>query len=140
MAASLNVDLERIESGEPISESDAKKIAERYTERTVQELIGKAFDSVFRALCSAGELRVEGEVVYAPFSFVSGLAGALLYFEFVKSLRRDVFGAFGRCNYFQVNPMRLPNPEFREERPSRKECMCQREEFRSVYSRIWGQK
>jgi len=93
---------------------------------------------VFRNLCSAGELRVAGEIVHAPFSFVSGLAGVLLYFEFVKSLRPEAFGGFEKCNYFQVNPLRLPNPEFREERPSRSECMCQKEEFRAVYDRLWA--
>ncbi len=138
IAASLNVELERIESGEPISTEDAKKIVERYPERTADELVGRAFDSVFRNLCSAGELRVAGEIVHAPFSFVSGLAGVLLYFEFVKSLRPEAFGGFEKCNYFQVNPLRLPNPEFREERPSRSECMCQKEEFRAVYDRLWA--
>lgn len=138
IAASLNVDLERIESGEPIKEIDAKKIVQKYPEQSIEELVGKAFDSVFRNLCSAGELRLAGEIVHAPFSFVSGLAGVLLYFEFVKSLRPEAFGAFRNCNYFQVNPLRLPNPEFREERGSRRECMCQKDEFRTVYNRLWG--
>jgi len=138
IAASLNVELERIVSGEAIGVEDAKKIVDRYPERTVEELVGRAFDSVFRNLCSGGELRLAGEIVHAPFSFVSGLAGVLLYFEMVKSLRPEVFGAFQKCNYFQLNPMRLPNPEFREERRSRRDCICQREEFRSTYNRVWG--
>jgi len=138
VASSLNVELQRVLSGEPVTEADARKIIERYPERSREELVGRAFDSVFRNLCSAGQLKVAGEIVYAPFSFVSGLAGVLLYFEMVKSLRPDVFASFRRCNYFQLNPLRLPNPEFREERSSHRKCMCQWDAVRRVYDRIWN--
>lgn len=138
VAKSLNVDVARVQSGDTISEADAEKILERYPGHARELLIGKAFYSEFRNLCSAGELRVASGIVHAPFSFVSGLAGVLLYLELVKSSWPEVFGRFQKHNYFQLNPFRLPNPEFRELRPSRKECMCQQDRVRSVYRRVWS--
>lgn len=138
VAATLNVNIARVQSGEAITEDDARQITERYPDLRKEELTGKAFDSVFRGLCSLGELRGAEGVVYAPFSFVSGLAGVLLYFELVKSLHPQVFGQFHNYNYAQLNPFHLPNPEFRELRPSRQECRCQQPKVRAVYQRIWN--
>ena len=138
VADTLNVDIGRVQSGEPINESDAERIIERYPEHRKEQLMGKAFESIFGILCSTGELRVARGIIHAPFSFVSGLAGVLLYFELVKSSAPDVFRPFQDFNYVQLNPFRQPNPEFRELRASRKGCMCQQEAFRTVYSRIWG--
>jgi molybdopterin/thiamine biosynthesis adenylyltransferase len=138
VAASLSVDVARVQSGEPITEADAQKIVEHYPDHDKEQLIGRAFDSVFRTLCSANEIRVASGSVLAPFSFVSGLAGVLLYFEVIKSSLPEVFGSFQECNYYQVNPLRQPNPEFRELRPSRKECMCQQQAVRRVYRQTWG--
>jgi hypothetical protein len=139
VAETLNVEVARIQSGDPITQVDAQRIVERYPECEKEQLIGKAFDSVFRELCSAGEIRTARGVVHAPFSFVSGLAGVLLYFELVKSSLPGVFGPFQKYNYFQVNPFRQPNPEFRELRASRKECICQEEVFRKVHRKMWGE-
>jgi molybdopterin/thiamine biosynthesis adenylyltransferase len=138
VAEVLNVALARVKSGDEIREADAEKISERYAHLKKGELIGKAFDSVFRALCSASELRTESGVVLAPFSFVSGLAGVLLYFELVKSSVPAVFSPFQDYNYMQINPLRMPNPEFRELRASRKGCMCQQEDVRALHQRIWN--
>ena len=137
VAQTLNVELGRLLSGELIGEVDAARIRERYPHLQLDALVGKDFYSIFGLLCSAGELRTENGVVLAPFSFVSGLAGVLLYFELVKSHFPEVFAPFQQHNYFQVNPMRMPNPEFRELRPSRKECMCQKEVVRRVFQRVW---
>jgi len=138
VAETLGVDVARIQSGEPITKADALRIVERYPELREEELVGKAFESLFRNLCSAGELHVASGIVHAPFSFVSGLAGVLLYFELLKSAVPEVFGPFQEYNYFQLNPLRQPNSEFRELRASRKECMCQQEVVRKVYRKVWG--
>jgi ThiF family len=140
VAEALNVDLERVHSGEPITEADAQRIVERYPGYQRGQLVGKAFDSVFRELCSVGEIRTTRGVVHAPLSFVSGLAGVLLYFELVKSCQPETFGPFqNNYNYFQINPFRQPNPEFRELRESRKECTCQHEVVRKVYRKLWSE-
>lgn len=138
VAETLNVEIGRILSGESIGERDAEQIRERYPHLQTKAVVGKDFYSIFGQLCSAGELRTESGGVLAPFSFVSGLAGVLLYFELVKSHFPKVFAPFQEYNYFQVNPMRMPNPEFRELRRSRKDCTCQQEVVRRVYRRIWS--
>lgn len=138
VAQSLNLEFGRVLSGESISEADAEKIRERYPHLPIEALVGKDFYSIFGMLCSAGELRTENGVILAPFSFVSGLAGVLLYFELIKSHFPKVFGPFQEYNYFQIDPMRLPNPDFRESRRSRKGCTCQQEIVRRVYRRIWS--
>jgi len=138
VAEKLDVPLERILSGESIAERDADHIIAKYPHLSREGLIGKAFDSVFRQLCSAGTLRGSDKAVLAPFSFISGLAGVMLYFELVKSLCPNVFHDYQRYNYTQLNPFFPPNPDFREVRGSRPDCSCQNAMVRSVYSRIWA--
>jgi ThiF family len=137
VAETLNVAFERVSSGESISEDDAKTIAAKYPHLSIEAIRGKAFDSVFRELCSTGRLRAASAVVLAPFPFISGLAGALLYFEFIKSLRPDIFGAFQIHNYVHLNPMFPPNPDLRERRASRPDCFCQKSEVRALFSKLW---
>jgi molybdopterin/thiamine biosynthesis adenylyltransferase len=138
VADALNLPFDRVASGEAISPQDAQRISERYPEIRAGEIVGKAFDSVFKQLCSAGQLRAGSQVVLAPFPFISGLAGVLLYFELVKSLRPQVFPDFRDHNYAQLNPFFPPNPDFREQRPSRPDCFCQREATRRLFCKIWG--
>ncbi len=124
-------------SGDQISAEEAAKIIEKYPHMRSENVAGRPFDSVFRELCSAGQLRGISANVLAPFPFISGLAGVLLYFEFVKSLRPDVFGPFQRHNYVQLNPMFPPNPDCRELRLSRPDCSCQRAQVRNLFSKVW---
>ena len=137
VAEVLDVPIDRILSGDPISEEDADRIRVKYPHIPKKNLFGRAFDSVFRELCSAGRLQGADKVVLAPFSFISGIAGVFLYFEFVKSLRSDVFGAFQKYNYTRINPFYPPNPEFRLLRPSGSKCSCQDERVRKLFSKIW---
>lgn len=137
VAETLGVPLQRVLSSEPITEQDARAITNNYSHLEAKNLIGRAFESVFRQLCSAGTLRTHGRDVLAPFSFVSGLAGVLLYFEVVKSLRRDVFGKYQQYNYTQINPFYPPNPEFRQLRGSTAKCQCQDPSVRRVFEGLW---
>lgn len=133
----LNLPFDRVASGEAISAQDAERIVEKYPEIRAEKVTRKAFDSVFRELCSSGQLRAASQVVLAPFPFISGLAGVFLYFELVKSLRPEVFSDFQGYNYVQLNPFFPPNPDFREQRPSRGDCFCQREATRRLFWKIW---
>jgi hypothetical protein len=115
----------------------ATLIAEKYPHLAMEHVLGRAFDSVFRELCSAGQLRDSSATVLAPFPFISGLAGVLLYFEFIQSLRPDIFGPFQTYNYTRLNPLFPPNPECRELRRSRADCSCQQREVRDLFSSLW---
>jgi len=138
VAEKLDVPLDRLLSGDSITERDAVRIVAKYPHLLKDDVEGRAFDSVFRDLCSAGTLRGSEKSVLAPFPFISGLAGVMLYFEFVKSMHSEVFDRYQQYNYTQLNPFFPPNPEFRELRPSKPDCFCQDTLVRNVFSKIWG--
>jgi hypothetical protein len=140
VAAMLNVPAERLLSDTPITADDAAGIHDRYPHLAVASLVGRSFDSVFKQLCSAGELRVADQVVLAPLPFTSAVAGILLYFELVKSCRPDVFGTFRTWNYAQLHPGFPPQHLLREQRSSRPGCQCQRDHVRRLFRRIWHDK
>ena len=140
VAAMLNIPADRLRSDTPITADDAAHIHDRYPHLAIASLIDRSFDSVFKQLCSAGELRVADQVVLAPLPFTSALAGILLYFELVKSCRPDVFGPFRNWNYAQLHPGYPPQQLLREQRSSRAMCQCQREHVRRLFRRIWHDK
>jgi len=137
VARKLNVPLERVRSGQNIAAGDAERIVAAYPNLRAEDLVGRAFDSIFRSLCGAGELRVEDEVVLAPMPFTSALAGVLLYFELVKA-SAEAFAPFRSFNYVQLNPLFAPNPLMREMRGSNPSCRCQDPATRGLFNRIWG--
>ncbi|HEX8153996.1 MAG TPA: ThiF family adenylyltransferase, partial [Thermoanaerobaculia bacterium] len=137
VARKLNVRLERVRSGQNIDADDAEQIIAAYPNLRVEDLVGRAFDSIFRNLCGAGELRVEDEVVLAPMPFTSALAGVLLYFELVKA-SAEALARFRSFNYVQLNPLFAPNPLMREMRGSNPTCRCQEIATRGLFNRIWG--
>lgn len=138
VAETLGIDVDRILSGAAIDERDAEIIVSRYPQLRSRELVGRAFDSIFRDLCAAGKLTIDDQVVLAPFPFTSALAGALLYLEFVKRCVPGVFGSTAAPNYIRLNPLYAPNPDFRLQRAARPECRCRSELFRRTFNKIWG--
>lgn len=139
LASKLGIPLERVKSADVINKPDAEVIHRTYPALAIEDLIGRAFDSVFRELCSAGELRIEDHVVLVPMPFVSAAAGAYLYLELIKCLRQDIFAPFRGYNYVQMNPFFPPNPSFAEMRPSRDTCKCQSFPYRHAFDRLWLQ-
>jgi hypothetical protein len=138
LAEMLNLSLERVRAGQPISESDAERIRKRYPELENARLLGRACDSVFKELCSAGQLRVGDEVVLTPFPFVSALAGLLLYFDFLQSLSPESFGKFQNYNYLRLNPLFQPNPAYRLLQGSRVDCpACKHPAYRRIFESLW---
>ena len=137
VAETLGLSFGRVKSGEPINESDAELIVKRYARLQGREIVGKDFDSVFRDLCSSNQLVAGDEVVLAPFSFTSMLAGAYQYLEFIKTFAEPLREAVPPMNYFTVNPMFPPNPYLRELRASRPSCSCQKKAFRDVFNKLW---
>ncbi len=137
IAEKLNVSIDRVKSGDPIDREDALRIHEIYAHLAVDRLIGKAFDSIFRDLCGAGQLRVEGRQMLAPLPFISAMAGFHLAFEFFKSRVPEVFARFQDCNYAQLNPFFPPNPALREWRRPRPNCFCQLPQTRRIFDQLW---
>jgi molybdopterin/thiamine biosynthesis adenylyltransferase len=138
VAETLGLDIEILKKAEPIKLPEARLIIARYPHLRLPDLMGRDYDSVFRELCGASQLRAGDEVVQAPMSFVSMLAGAFLYLEFLKSMTPENFREIPQVNYYQLNPLFPPNPYMRELRKARAACTCQRPLFRNAYNAIWG--
>jgi hypothetical protein len=113
----------------------AEKIVSNYPNLEPDQLIGKAFDTLFRELCAAQALRTpEGRQVLTPFAFVSALAGALLAVELVRQTT-----GFADTNYWQVDPWRAPLARLRRRRSRATGCvLCSRPEAMSVIEDMWG--
>ena len=104
-----------------ISLSAAEKICQRYPHLNSSQLVGNAYDSLFKALCSTQSLKAsEDRQVLAPFAFVSILAGTLLAIEFVRRIHRGHDGLF---NEWRVSPW--TNPVLRRRRFLEKNCACE---------------
>jgi hypothetical protein len=139
VAEVLGISFERVRSGEPISATDFEIIQRKYPNLTSDITIGRAFDSVFRDLCSVGKLRGADKGVLAPFPFISGLAGVMLYFEYVKRSRPDIFYTYTGYNYIQMNPFYPPNPDYMINKASSDNCCCQKPNVRALFNKIWNQ-
>jgi hypothetical protein len=137
IAEKLNVSLDRVKSGEPITHADAMRIHDANPQLAIDRLINRAFDSVFRDLCGAGQLLVDGRQLLAPLPFISAMAGFQLAFELFKSRVPDVFSQFQDYNYTQLNPFFPPNPTLRERRSARSDCFCQLPRTRRVFNDLW---
>lgn len=76
-----------------VSDAAAKLIASKYPELDKTALAGMAYDTLFKQLCGAAELKTEsGKQVVTPFAFVSTFAGLVLALELVlraHGLKRD---------------------------------------------------
>ncbi len=86
-----------------LSPSAAEKIIRHFPERKMSEenLIGNAYDSLFKSLCAQAALHTdEGRQVFAPFAFVSVLAGVLLVLDLVRRVK----GEDRPYNMWRVSP------------------------------------
>lgn len=118
----LGVTLEQVKM-QFVDHKAALAIAYRYPDLPPEQIVGRAFDSLFKALCGAGQLTVgDSRTVLAPLSFVSVLAGAWLAIEF---LRRIATGN-AQCdfNFWRMSPWTSPVVELRQDAVRRHDCRC----------------
>jgi hypothetical protein len=102
VAEALGVLIEDVEQHQ-ITASAAEQIISRYPDRglTVESLVGEAYDSLFKSLCAQAAIATpEGRQVFAPFAFVSVLAGTLLVIDLVRRLNGEEL----QSNYWTVSP------------------------------------
>jgi len=137
VADALGIDFAEV-NREFITQATAAKIVAKYPVLDSGDLVGRAFDSLFKELCGQGVLRsAEGRQVLAPFSFVSVLAGAYLAIEFVKRCSLGV-GA-DTYNYWRASPWHSPNLALRQQRTRLEHCeFCGNETLRTVNRQLWG--
>jgi hypothetical protein len=114
------------------------RMATRHRQLDPAQLVGTAYDSLFKSLCGTGQLGVdEGRTVLAPFSFVSVLAGAYLALELV--LRVSDGQLVPPYNYWRASPWTSPVFELRAFRPRRPGCeTCGNSVIRAAVEQLWG--
>lgn len=136
VAEALGLTIDEVRLGF-ITATIASKISAKYSDLTHEDLIGRAFDTVYKELCGIGKLKsVGGQQVLAPFAFVSVLAGAFLAVEFI--LRLDEPDGH-RFNYWRASPWHSPVSELRQFRPRDPHCeFCSRTAIRRVLESLWG--
>lgn len=133
IADGLGIGLEMVREN-LISSEAAEKISSLHG-ISAAEIQGTGYDSLFKALCAEQALMTpEGRQVLAPFAFVSGLAGALLVVEMLRSEP-----ASASTNYWQVDPWGAPIDRLRALRPRSPDCeFCSRSTSLSIVEAIWG--
>lgn len=115
----------------------AAKIRMRHPQLKNEDVEGRAYDSLFKALCGAGQIGVdEGRTVLAPLAFVSLLAGVQLAVEVVR--RMAAASVAGPYSTWRLSPWATPVPELRNLITRRPNCeCCGRPEIRDAVESIW---
>lgn len=120
VARTLGVSIEEVKKNR-ISEAAALSICHRYQHLKSAEVVGLAYDTLFKQLCSTGQLITpEGRQVLAPFAFVSVLAGTFLAIELARRLRSNANGLF---NEWRISPW--ASPVLRRRRILEKNADCE---------------
>ncbi len=122
---------------ERISASAAETIARRYPELVAAQLVGTAYDTLFKRLCAEGQLEtLAGRQIIAPFAFVSVLAGTMLALELVRWLS-DAQN-IRNFNYWRISPWHPPLARRRVLRPTQPGCaFCGNVVLRKVNATLW---
>ncbi|MDO9589031.1 MAG: ThiF family adenylyltransferase [Brevundimonas sp.] len=134
IAEGLGIDLGMLGRGF-IDEEAATRILQTHPGLDRTDLVGKAFDTLFRQLCATQALTTtEGRQVLTPFAFVSSLAGALIV---VEMLRRAA--GMTDTNYWQIDPWLGPLARLRKHRSRAPDCsFCSRPEAVALVKSWWG--
>lgn len=130
----LGIDIETVREGF-ITADAAARIAKAHPSVEARMIVGKAYDTLFKELCSAQSLLTpEGRQVLAPFAFVSALAGLLLVIELLRSNHQAAI-----TNYWTVDPWGAPIGRLRRRRPRVPDCeFCADDEARRLVGSLWS--
>lgn len=134
IAESLGIDIETVREGF-ITAAAAARIAKAHPSVEASMVVGKAYDTLFKELCSAQALLTpEGRQVLAPFAFVSALAGVLLVVELLRSNHQ-----VATTNYWSVDPWGAPFSRLRRQRPRIPNCeFCADDNARQLVHSLWA--
>jgi hypothetical protein len=135
VASALGVEPEDVQAGW-IQLKAAKAIASKYINLQSENLVGIAYDTLFKQLCGQQALITDAdEQVLAPFAFVSALAGVYLAIEYVL---RNQSPSSERFNYWRVSPWAEPNPRAMSFRPRDPECVvCNDPVYNRLARELW---
>jgi len=133
----LGVPLEALAEG-TVSEQRAELIIKKYPDLTLEQVVGEAYDSLFKRLCGAGKVPVaKGQRVLAPLAFVSVLAGVMLAVEFQRRLAGNGQTYF---NFWRLSPWSPPRTSLRRQLPKNIDCtFCSDQFFRDFMRKAWDE-
>lgn len=136
LAAHLGVSITDVRT-ERVSLEAARSIVRKHGHLDAEAIIGAAYDTLYKELCSSGKLaNSTGENMIAPFAFVSVLAGALLLVEVIRRVSSNTNIEF---NEWRVAPWRPPFGGARRLRVRRADCeCCGREPLRRLSQKMWA--
>jgi len=136
VAEALGVPIEALSEG-IISDRRSELIAGRYPDYPRDQIVGEAYDSLFKTLCGAGKLPVsEGQRVLAPLAFVSVLAGAVLAVQFQRRLSIDAAPNF---NFWRLSPWWPPRVSLQRQLPKNQACrFCSDPINANAMKEFWG--
>ena len=137
IAQHLGVSVEDVRT-DRIAKSAAEQIVLMHTELRAENLIGIAYDTLFKTLCAEGQLQTpEGKRVIAPFAFVSVLAGTLLALEVVRRLGPGRHSQ--DFNYWRLSPWHPVDHRRRITRQKQAHCaFCADPILKGVNLDLWG--
>jgi hypothetical protein len=138
VAEALGVTLEDLDA-QFVSTEAATKIKIKNPDVADQILEGLAYDSLFKQLCGEGRLSsAEDRQVFAPFAFVSVMAGLFLAIEFKKRILKPKPPSF---NYWKVSPWSSPVLRGQRNKFALKDCsFCSNSVMESVAKSLWARK
>ena len=117
-AEGLGLTVEEVSRGF-IDEKIARKLAGLHSNLVEHDLIGKAFDTVYKDQCGAGALKnAAGQQAVAPLAFISNLAGALLALELV----RFEINQSASSSYMALSPWHQPSVHARRSAARKDSC------------------
>lgn len=137
IARGLGIEVEDVAQG-LITPAVAAKIVEKHRDLDREEIVGVAFDSLFKKRCAEQKLLTPAGVqVLAPFAFVSNLAGAYLALELARLARNGDQPM--RPNYMFASPWAPPSLRTRLIRPKDGECgFCANARSRPALFAVWS--
>ncbi len=122
-----------------IDSEAANLISQKYPNeiKTPQEIVGLAYESLFKSLCGTGKLSKQNETsTVSPFAFVSCLAGVLLAVELVR--RHTLENYYAEFNYWRVSPWQTPFSRNRKLHPPEQNCaICGSAMAKEVLKDLW---
>ena len=136
VAEVLGVSVEDVQTGF-VNDHAASLIRTKYPQLIPGELVGKAYDTLFKQLCGEGQLKTSQDLqVLAPFSFVSVLAGTYQAIELVRRVQKG--GQNHEFNYWRLSPWASPQLRLRSMRSPRPGCeFCGDDIQKKVTKLLW---
>lgn len=137
IAESLGVTLAEVRELR-VSQHSADVICAKYNHLSRESVVGLAYDTLFKALCSSSKLMTpEGRQVLTPFAFVSVLAGAMLALEFFRRVQRGGHGAL--YNGWRLSPWTNPVGRAQRRLERRPDCQfCGEPILRNLAAETWA--